>query len=123
MVTIPKHILAYYVMKQNGGRMKMQQGNFIRRMEAFGEELRKDPAKCLEFIQNIQGPPHIVLEGSEKTAMQIILATLEPFRTTNNQRFWTDFYRYNKRVYTMTYFDDDDFEIDEYDQNNYPGLK
>ena len=50
MVTIPKHILAYYVMKQNGGRMKMQQGNFIRRMEAFGEELRKDPAKCLEFI-------------------------------------------------------------------------
>ena len=51
------------------------------------------------------------LEGQEKADMWFILQLLEPYQSTNNQRFITDYYKYGDEEYQVTFFDATDFEI------------
>lgn len=51
------------------------------------------------------------LKGSEKEEMMLILTLLTPTHSTNNQRFITEHYKYGELEYSVTFFDDVDYEI------------
>lgn len=51
------------------------------------------------------------LEGQEKEEMMLILTLLTPTHSTNNQRFITEHYKYGELAYSVTFFDDTDYEI------------
>lgn len=56
-------------------------------------------------------PNERTLEGQEKEEMMLILKLLSPKFTTNNQRFITEYYEYGELGYSVTFFDDVDYEI------------
>ena len=56
-------------------------------------------------------PNERTLEGQEKEEMMLILTLLTPTHSTNNQRFITEHYKYGELVYSVTFFDDVDYEI------------
>lgn len=58
-------------------------------------------------------PKERTLEGQEKEEMMLILKLLTPCDSSNNQRFWTDHYVYGDNKYSVTYFDDNEYEITE----------
>ena len=62
-------------------------------------------------------PNERTLEGQEKEEMYLILRLLEVDHTTNNQRFWTDHYIYGDKEYTVTFFDENEYEIVEISSN------
>lgn len=51
------------------------------------------------------------LEGQEKEEMWMILQFLDIGHTTNNQRFITNHYQYGNCHYTVTFFDENEYEI------------
>jgi hypothetical protein len=50
------------------------------------------------------GPPHKTLEGKEKEQTILLLQMMEPFKETNNQQSWTDYYMIGETEYHVTYF-------------------
>ena len=56
-------------------------------------------------------PNERTLEGQEKADMLLILTLLTPYETSNNQRFCTEHYQYGNNEYTITFFDENDYEI------------
>ena len=58
------------------------------------------------FIRKVMGPARRVLEGSEREHMLTVLSLIEPIRTTNNQRAFTDEYVHAGKMYDVHYFDD-----------------
>ncbi len=56
-------------------------------------------------------PNERTLGGQEKADMWLILKFLEVQYSTNNQRFWTDYYKYGDAEYSVTFFDENDYEI------------
>ena len=73
----------------------------------------KDEAYDFLVRAGIIRPNERTLEGQEKADMIIILTLLTPDESTNNQRFWTDHYTYGDNKYSVTYFDDNEYEITE----------
>ncbi|CAB4241802.1 hypothetical protein UFOVP71_340 [uncultured Caudovirales phage] len=61
-------------------------------------------------------PNEKTLEGQEKADMLIILTLLTPYETSNNQRFWTEHYQYGDKEYTVTFFEENEYEIIEISQ-------
>lgn len=59
------------------------------------------------FIRKIMGPPRRTLIGQERDHMLTIFALIEPVRTTNNQRSFTDEYVHAGKMYDVHYFDDE----------------
>jgi len=59
------------------------------------------------FIRKVMGPDHRVLEGVEREHMLTVLRLVEPIRTTNNQRSFTDEYIHAGKMYDVHYFDDE----------------
>lgn len=51
------------------------------------------------------------LEGQEKEEMWMILQLLTPSHSTNNQRFFTEHYLYGDHAYSVTFFDEKQYEI------------
>ena len=51
------------------------------------------------------------LEGAEKEQMMLILALLTPTHSTNNQRFITEHYQHGELKYSVTYFDEKEYDI------------
>jgi hypothetical protein len=51
------------------------------------------------------------LEGQEKSEMWMILQFLDIGHQTNNQRFITNHYRYGNCDYSVTFFDEKEYEI------------
>ena len=76
----------YYVKKQSGGNMKMT----------------KEEAQA--FIRGITGPPHRDLEGDEYSNVAVLLKLMEPYKSTNNQHAWTDYYKIGDVEYHVTTF-------------------
>lgn len=72
-----------------------------------------DSKKAYEFLvrAGIIRPNERTLEGQEKLNMYLILSLLDPYQQTNNQRFITDYYKYNDKEYKVTYFDETDYEL------------
>lgn len=81
--------------------------------KTFLEELRNDPARLKAFLQQVQGPPKRTLEGKEKNDIILLLALMEPFKATNNQHCWTEYYRIGETEYHVTNFPDSEVIIDE----------
>lgn len=73
-------------------------------MKAHSEELCKDPVRLKEFIRSVIGPPRKTLEGKEKEQTMLLLALTDPFKETNNQHSWTDYYMIGDTEYHITYF-------------------
>lgn len=59
------------------------------------------------FIRKVMGPNRRVLEGAEREHMLTVLRLVEPIRTTNNQRSFTDEYIHAGKMYDVHYFDDE----------------
>jgi hypothetical protein len=72
------------------------------------------PDEARAFIRKVMGPPRRTLEGQEKENVWLmILLQDEPDECTNNQRTITEVYKINQKEYRVTYFDKDEFEIEE----------
>lgn len=72
------------------------------------------PAETQEFIRRVMGPPRRTLEGQEKENVWLMIQLIdEPDSFSNNQRTITEVYKLNQKEYHVTYFDGDEFEIDE----------
>lgn len=56
-------------------------------------------------------PDERILAGQEKAHMWLILQLLESYKSTNNQRFITEYYKYGDEEYQVTFFDKDEYEI------------
>lgn len=85
----------------------MTDNDYLKNIEDFHEKLRNDPEKLKRFIRSVMGPPHVTLEGKEKEQAMLLLALTEPYKQTNNQRSWTDYYMIGNTEYHATYFPED----------------
>jgi hypothetical protein len=65
--------------------------------------LNKTPEEARAFIRQIMGPPKRQLEGEEYKHMTMVLGLKNPICSSNNQRFWTDEYEHDGRIYEITY--------------------
>ena len=63
------------------------------------------------FLRKVMGPPTKTLEGKEREQVKLLLALVEPFKETNNQHSWTQYYMIGKTEYHVTYFPGDGEEI------------
>jgi hypothetical protein len=62
-------------------------------------------------------PNERTLEGQEKADVWLILQFLDAYKTTNNQRFITEYYKYGDNDYQVTFFDEDEYDIVEVKEN------
>lgn len=67
------------------------------------KNMTKEQARA--FLREIMGPPTRTLEGQEKAHILLLLAMIEPFKETNNQRSWTSYYMIGDVEYHVTNFD------------------
>jgi len=65
------------------------------------------------WIRKIMGPPHRTLEGKEKNDIILLLALMEPFKETNNQHSWTEYYRIGETEYHVTNFPNEEVIVDQ----------
>jgi hypothetical protein len=89
----------------------MTNEEYLKRIRAHGAELRKDPVKLKEFMRRVMGPPHKTLEGDEKQHTMLLLNLTKPYKQTNNQQSWTDYYMIGETEYHVTYFPGSDEPI------------
>lgn len=79
----------------------------LQQIKEFHEKLRNDPVRLKEFMRSVIGPTLKKLEGKEKEQIILLLKMVEPFKETNNQHCWTDYYMIGDVEYHATYFPDD----------------
>jgi hypothetical protein len=75
--------------------------------------LNMTPDEARAFVRKIMGPERRVLEGTEREHMLTVLRLVEPTRSTNNQRSFTDEYVHAGKMYDVHYFDDE-IVVEEY---------
>lgn len=75
--------------------------------KVFIDELSKDPVKLKNFLRQVMGPPSKTLEGKEREDIILLLSMIEPFKETNNQHSWTEYYMIGDTEYQATYFPED----------------
>lgn len=75
--------------------------------------LNMTPEEARAFVRKIMGPERRVLEGTEREHMLTVLRLVEPTRSTNNQRSFTDEYVHAGKMYDVHYFDDE-IVVEEY---------
>lgn len=79
----------------------------------YVDEMIKDPARLKVFLRQIMGRPHRTLEGKEKNDIILLLAMMEPFKATNNQHSFTEYYRIGDTEYHVTNFPDSEVIVDQ----------
>lgn len=82
----------------------MTNEEYLNRIRAHGAELRADPVKLKEFMRKVMGPPQRTLEGKDKENVLMLLSLTSPYKETNNQQSWTDYYNVGGKEYHVTYF-------------------
>ena len=78
----------------------------------FLKELRQDPVRLKTFLRSVMGPPTKTLEGKEKEQVLLLLALMEPFKATNNQHSYTEYYMIGETEYHITTFPGEDVNVD-----------
>lgn len=73
--------------------------------------MTKEEARA--FIRKVMGPPTKTLEGKERDQILLLLAMTEPFKATNNQRSFTEYYMIGDTEYHVTTFPGEDIIVDE----------
>ena len=63
---------------------------------------------ALAFLRKVMGPPHRDLEGEEYNHVMLILALMAPYKQTNNQHCWTDYYKVSDIEYHVTTWPNDE---------------
>lgn len=63
------------------------------------------------FIRKVMGPPYKTLEGDEKKHTMLLLNLTKPYKETNNQHSWTNYYMIGETEYHVTYFPEQDEPI------------
>ena len=86
----------------------MTNNDYLKSMQEFHKELRKDPVRLKAFLRSVMGPPHVTLEGKEREQAMLLLSMIEPFKETNNQHSWTAYYKVGNTEYHATYFPEDE---------------
>jgi hypothetical protein len=64
------------------------------------------------FLRKVMGPPRQTLEGKEREQVLLLIAMIEPYKTTNNQHSWTEYYMIGETEYHITTFSKDDVIVD-----------
>jgi hypothetical protein len=59
------------------------------------------------------GPPTKKLEGKEKNDIILLLAMMEPFKETNNQHSFTEYYMIGETEYHVTTFPNEEVIVDQ----------
>jgi hypothetical protein len=74
---------------------------------------RQTKEEVLAFLvkAGIICPNERTVVGKEKTDIALLLKLVDPYKSTNNQRFWTDYYKLGSKEYKITHFDDSDYEM------------
>jgi hypothetical protein len=85
----------------------MTSDDSLKRIQEFAEQLRADPVRLKAFMREVMGPATVELEGKEKDDILLLLKMVEPFKETNNQRAWTDYYMIGETEYHVTYWEDE----------------
>lgn len=67
------------------------------------EDLKLPPEELREMLRKIHGPETRTLEGREAEQMYVILLLTDPYKSSNNQRTETHYYKLIDRVYSITY--------------------
>ena len=75
------------------------------------KEMTKEEAKV--FLRKVLGPPHRTLAGKDKDQILLLIAMIEPFKATNNQHSFTEYYMIGETEYHVTSFPDSDVIVDE----------
>ena len=75
-------------------------------IQEAADRTMSDPVKLKEFMRKVMGPERRVLEGTEREHMLTVLRLVDPIRSTNNQRSFTDEYVHAGKMYDIHYFDD-----------------
>ena len=70
------------------------------------------PEEARAFIRSVMGPPYQTLEGKEKEQVLLLIAMIEPYKTTNNQHSWTEYYMIGETEYHVTTFSKDEVIVD-----------
>lgn len=68
----------------------------------------KEEAYAFLVRAGIIRPNERTLEGKEREQILLLLALMEPYEQTNNQRSWTDHYMIGKKEYRVHYFPEDE---------------
>jgi hypothetical protein len=71
------------------------------------------PEEAQAFLRRVMGPPKRRIEGEEYKHLMLILNLKTPISSSNNQRFWTDEYEHNSRIYEVTYGIEEDPYLEE----------
>jgi hypothetical protein len=75
------------------------------------KEMTKEEARA--FIRKVMGPPIKTLEGKERDDILLLLAMTEPFKATNNQHSFTEYYMIGQTEYHLTTFPGENVIVDE----------
>ncbi len=73
-------------------------------------EMTKEEAQA--FIRKVLGPPKQTLEGKEREQILLLIALTDPFKATNNQHSWTEYYLIGDTEYHVTTFPGNDIIVD-----------
>jgi hypothetical protein len=74
--------------------------------------LNMSPEQARAFIRSVMGPPYKTLEGKEREQVLLLIAMIEPYKATNNQHSWTEYYMIGETEYHVTTFSKDDVIVD-----------
>ena len=74
---------------------------------------KRTPEEAYAFLvrAGIINPNERQLAGQEAIDIHLLLQLVDPYKVTNNQRFFTEYYNMAGRKYRATYFSEDSYEI------------
>ena len=71
------------------------------------------PSEKESFLLRVLGPPREYVAAEDKEQVMTMLRLIgDPEIDCSSQRFVTHIYRMNNRCYHVTYFDNDEYEIE-----------
>lgn len=73
----------------------------------------KTKEEAQAFIRKVMGPPRKTLEYKEREQILLLIAMITPFKATNNQHSFTEYYMIGTTEYHVTTFPDGDVIVDE----------
>ena len=75
------------------------------------KEMTREEARM--FLRRVMGPPSKTLEGKEREQIMLLLTMMEPYKATNNQHSYTEYYMIGDTEYHVTYFPNEEPIVDE----------
>ena len=74
-------------------------------------EMTREEARL--FLRRVMGPPSKTLDGKERERIMLLLAMIDPYKATNNQHSYTEYYMIGNTEYHISYFPNEEPIVDE----------